>query len=156
MKIWIQDHQDEIKTDKEKIKQWMGRILEQLGYPQGELSILLVADKEIEDLNRRYLQRKGPTNVIAFPMREGEIANLNPEILGDIVVSIETAKRQAFESGIDFKEMLARLLIHGLLHLLGYDHEGPEKEAGEMEQKEEELLLNLSQVCLNKGIDIPI
>lgn len=134
----------------------MGRILEQLEYPQGELSILLVADREIEDLNRRYLQKKGPTNVIAFSMREGEIANLNPEILGDIVVSIETAKRQAFESGINFKEMLARLLIHGLLHLLGYDHEGPEKEAREMEQKEEELLLNSAQVCLNKGIDIPI
>lgn len=120
----------------------MKQILEQLEYLQGELSVLLVDDKEIEDLNRRYLQRKGPTNVIAFPMREGEIANLNPEILGDIVVSIETAKRQACESGIDFEEMLARLLIHGLLHLLGYDHEGPEKEAREMEQKEEELLLN--------------
>ncbi len=134
----------------------MGQILERLGYREGELSILLVDDKEIEDLNRRYLQRDGSTNVMSFPMREREMSELHPEILGDIVVSLETAKRQAIESGIDFKEMLARLLIHGLLHLLGYDHEGFEKEAREMEQKEEELLRSTSQIRLDKGVDIPI
>jgi len=89
-------------------------------------------------------------------MREREMSELHPEILGDIVVSLETAKRQAFESEIDFKEMLARLLIHGLLHLLGYDHEGSEKEAREMLQKEEELLRSTSQIRLDKGVDIPI
>ena len=134
----------------------MGQILEKLGYREGELSILLVDDKEIEGLNRRYLHRDGPTNVMAFPMREREMSELHPEILGDIVVSLETAKRQAIESEIDFKEMLARLLIHGLLHLLGYDHEGSEKEAREMLQKEEELLRSTSQIRLVKGVDIPI
>lgn len=134
----------------------MGQILEKLGYREGELSILLVDDKEIEGLNRRYLHRDGPTNVMAFSMREREMSELHPEILGDIVVSLETAKRQAIESEIDFKEMLARLLIHGLLHLLGYDHEGSEKEAREMLQKEEELLRSTSQIRLDKGVDIPI
>jgi probable rRNA maturation factor len=134
----------------------MRQILEQLEYPQGELSVLLVGDKEIEDLNRSYLQRNGPTNVIAFPMGEGEMSRLQPEILGDIVVSVETAKRQAIESGIEFNEMLARLLIHGLLHLFGYDHVGCEKEARKMEQKEGELLTHVYQVRLDKGVDIPI
>ncbi len=134
----------------------MRQILEQLEYLQGELSVLLVDDKEIEDLNRRYLQRNGPTNVIAFPMKEGEMPMPNPEILGDIVVSVETAKRQAKESGIDFDEMLARLLIHGLLHLFGYDHVGCKKEARKMEQKEGELLSHSYQIRLDKGVDLPI
>lgn len=120
----------------------METILRELDFQEGELSILLVDDEAIKDLNRRYLKRNRPTNVISFPMREGEMSHLHPEVLGDIVVSLETAKREAEMMGIPFEKRLLMLLIHGLLHLLGYDHEGPREEARRMEKKERELLHN--------------
>lgn len=90
-------------------------------------------------LNETYRKRTGPTNVISFPMRSQSIPVVHPEMLGDIVVSTETAVREAHEEGIDLEEKIDRLLIHGLLHLLGYDHEKP-KDARIMFKKERELL----------------
>jgi probable rRNA maturation factor len=110
-----------------------------LDCPDGELSILLVDDQQIERLNRDYLNREGPTNIIAFPMREGQFANLNPHLLGDVVISIETAHKEAEESEISPENRFRQLLAHGILHLLGYDHVGAE-EAQRMETKTNELL----------------
>ncbi len=107
--------------------------------PEAELSILLVNDQEIRELNRRYLNRDKPTNVLAFPMRQGEFAPLNPHLLGDLVISIETAWAQSRSSGLREMEMLTLLLIHGILHLLGYDHERGKREAREMGIKQSEL-----------------
>jgi probable rRNA maturation factor len=108
--------------------------------PDAELSIVLVDDDEIQQLNRNYLQRDKPTNVISFPMREGEDSGLNPSLLGDVVISTETAARDADEAGISFESELLFLLLHGILHLCGYDHErGTEAEARLMEIKEQEI-----------------
>lgn len=93
-------------------------------------------------LNETYRKRTGPTNVISFPMRSESIPVIHPEMLGDIVVSTETALREAHEEGIGLEEKIDRLLIHGLLHLLGYDHEKP-KDARVMFKKEKELLTSL-------------
>jgi len=111
------------------------RILDALGLQDKELSVLLTDDDEITELNRRYLGRNRPTNVIAFPM-EGP----HPRPLGDVVISTETAKREAEESGIEMREEVALLLAHGILHLLGYDHEGDPEEARRMEEEEERLI----------------
>lgn len=108
--------------------------------PGAELSVLLTGDSGIAELNERYLNREGPTNVIAFPQQEGESAGLTPGLLGDVVVSLDTARREAAENGLDPDEHLVRLLIHGLLHLLGHDHEHDEKEAQAMEELTEKLL----------------
>lgn len=116
------------------------KILNALGCPDAELSVVLVDDDEIQQLNRDYLQRDKPTNVISFPMREGEDSDLNPTLLGDVVISTETAARDAAEAGISFASELLFLLLHGILHLCGYDHErGTEAEAILMEAKEQEL-----------------
>lgn len=115
------------------------RILANLGLPEAELSLLLVDDRQIQELNHRFLGRDKPTNVLAFSMREGEYASLHPHLLGDLVISIETAKRQSKQSGLNPMEMLTLLLIHGILHLLGYEHEGRKKEAREMAAKQKEL-----------------
>lgn len=102
--------------------------------------MVIVDDAEIQLLNRDYLQKDRPTNVISFPMQEGEGAGLHPELLGDVVISAETAARDAAEAGIPFTDELYFLLSHGILHLLGYDHErGTEAEAQRMEAKEREL-----------------
>jgi probable rRNA maturation factor len=116
-----------------------------LGYPEHELSILIVDDPQIETLNRDYLHHEGPTNVISFPMQEGECSGVNPHILGDVVISVDTAKREAEMAGIPFHLRFMQLLIHGILHLAGYDHEGTEADAEKMEAKSDELILMLSQ-----------
>ncbi len=113
--------------------------------PDYEVSILLVDDVRIEEMNRKYLGKSGPTNVISFSMTEGEFGGINPHLLGDVVVSVETAKRQALEGKVSLGEMVDFLLIHGLLHLLGYDHERSSSEAEIMEAKEKELMKNLSK-----------
>ena len=75
------------------------RILSDLGCPDAELSVLIVDDAEIQQINRDYLQRDKPTNVISFAMQEGEGSGLNPSLLGDVVISADTAARDAVEVG---------------------------------------------------------
>jgi len=111
-----------------------------LGCPEGELSILIVDDPQIEVLNREYFNRYGPTNVIAFPMRAGRFSNIAPQLLGDVVISVETAAKEGKIAGISMEERFTQLLVHGILHLLGYDHEKTEQEAQEMEKKSNEIL----------------
>ena len=108
--------------------------------PDGELSILIVDDFQIEAMNRDYLDRSGPTNVISFPMREGEFLDITPQLIGDVVISIETAMKEAELAGISMEDRFNQLLIHGILHLFGYDHEKSKEESDKMENKSHELL----------------
>jgi probable rRNA maturation factor len=111
-----------------------------LDCPEAELSILIVDDQQIAQLNHQYLNREGPTNVIAFPMRRGPFSDIAPNLLGDVVISADTAKREAKSAGISTQDRFDQLLIHGTLHLLGYDHEHSVSEASKMEEKAKELL----------------
>lgn len=119
------------------------RILNDLGNPEAELSIVFVDDDEMADLNHRYRDRSGPTNVLAFAMGDGEFANLQPDLLGDVVISVDTVRREAARDGIGLEHHLIRMLVHGILHLSGYDHEDSEAEADRMEDKTEALLAAL-------------
>jgi probable rRNA maturation factor len=102
------------------------RALEVLGLNRAELSIVLASDPQIKRLNKLYRNKDKPTDVLSFPIGEKVNGWL---ILGDIVISVDTAKRQAKELGYSLEEELKRLLVHGLVHLLGYDHElGGEEE----------------------------
>jgi len=115
-----------------------------LGYPDAELSILILNNSGIQEVNREYLQRDRPTNVISFAMQEGEGAGLLPLVLGDVVISAERAAADAAEAEIPFEHELWFLLTHGVLHLLGYDHErGSMEEAELMEAKETEIFTQL-------------
>ncbi len=118
----------------------METILSALECPDGELSILIVDDQEIARLNKRYLGRSSPTNVIAFPMQQGPFGQINPNLLGDVVISIDTAAREAQGAGISVESRLDQLLIHGILHLFGFDHEKTSEQAKAMRIKEEQLL----------------
>jgi probable rRNA maturation factor len=115
-------------------------ILSALGYPDSELSVAIVGDRSIRRLNRQYLGRDKPTNVIAFAMQEGPFAEINPDMLGDVVISVDTCASEADAAGISFDARLCFLLLHGILHLTGYDHErsGP-VEAELMEAREWEI-----------------
>lgn len=87
-----------------------------------EISVLYVDDAEMASLNLRHRGRKKPTDVLAFPMRGAPGPAMGPNLLGDIVISVETARRQAEEADHPVEREIAFLLIHGLLHLLGFDH----------------------------------
>lgn len=96
--------------------------------PEAELSILLTGDDQIKKLNRLYRNKDQPTDVLAFAQREGEHGDRAGRLLGDVVVSIPTTRRQAEAARRDLGSELTMLLAHGLLHLLGWDHDTPSKD----------------------------
>jgi probable rRNA maturation factor len=119
---------------------------EELSFPEVELSVLITDDLKIQVLNKDYRGKDYATDVLSFSQLEGEklIAANDKVVLGDIVISYDTALRQAEQLGVDIEEEMSRLIVHGLLHLIGYEHEGvPEDVAKKMFAREEELL----QVC---------
>ena len=105
-----------------------------------ELSVLFTDDKEISSLNQRYLGRTGPTNVLAFPISGGPPPDPETGMLGDVVISVETATSESKSIGEPLDETIFRLLIHGILHLLNYDHERSADDADMMEAEQRRLL----------------
>lgn len=140
------------------IKKKLKKVLEDLGCQDKELSILFADDERIAQLNVNYLGRRGPTNVLAFPLQDysaggnrfagGEedgTADGFTGMLGDVVISVDTALKEAGEVGESVPETVDRLLIHGLLHLLGYDHEQSTEEAAKMAKEEKRLLALIAE-----------
>jgi probable rRNA maturation factor len=143
MRIWINNRQRKTVLSQEKLKRKAGKVLNALGWSEGELSLTLVNDRAMARLNRETFGRPGPTNVIAFPLdaaapnEPGAVQARRstasrapamtgpPPVLGEVVISLETTRRQARESGWPWPELLDFYLIHGILHLLGYDHDEP-------------------------------
>jgi probable rRNA maturation factor len=123
-----------------KVKRKLNKILKVMGCSEMELSVLFTDDREIATLNHRYLGRKGATDVLSFPMAGGAEPSPVTSMLGDVVISLETAFKEADEMGISVTEMVDRLLIHGILHLLGFDHETSAGDAEKMEREESRLL----------------
>jgi probable rRNA maturation factor len=95
------------------------------GLPDYEVGLRLTTDAEIHELNRDYRKKNKPTDVLAFAQREGPAGKLHPELLGDIVISVDTARKQA-KKGLAAE--LLHLASHGLCHLLGYDHRDDEED----------------------------
>ena len=90
---------------------------------QFEISIVLTDDDQIQNLNRMYRGKDRPTDVLAFAMREGDFSSVAGELLGDVVVSVPTARRQALQQRRPLLDEVTMLLAHGILHLLGWDHD---------------------------------
>ena len=139
MGILIDNRQNQHKISTQQIRKTAQALLNDLDSPDSELSILITDDPEIAQLNLQYRNRKGPTNVLAFPMHEGDFSEVNPEMLGDVVISAETTAREGTELGFSFTQRFNFLLVHGILHLFGYDHEISDDEAIKMDKKTEEL-----------------
>ena len=114
-----------------------------------EVSVLLTDDAHMLALNRDYRGIAAPTDVLAFAMREGEDGDVNPNILGDLVISLETAAQQACTAQHSLETEVACLTVHGVLHLLGHDHQTP-AEAAVMFEKQQTILRRL-QANIEKG-----
>ena len=113
-------------------------LLAALGRQDVELSIALVSDGAGARLNQAWRGRPGPTDVLSFSLLEGPHARHRGALLGDVVIAVGVARRQARERGHPLADECLRLLIHGVLHLLGYDHARP-AEARAMRAKERAL-----------------
>lgn len=100
-----------------------------------DLSIALMSDRSIAQLNQRYLSHEEPTDVISFPLDQ-----IGERKAGDVYVGVEQAERQAAELGIPLREELLRLVVHGTLHILGWDHPDDERDESPMYHRQEELL----------------
>lgn len=123
--VLITSNQKGVKLDRTGLRRDVRKILALLGTGPRELSLMIVDDEGIQTINRDYLRRNRPTNVIAFSLTEGDFGDVNPGVLGDVVVSVETAAREARAAQIPVEDAILYLIIHGILHLAGYDHEGP-------------------------------
>lgn len=120
-----------------KIKRTAEKILRLLDRQSAELSLALVGNEEIRELNRRYRNKPTPTDVLSFPADEP--ANPRARLLGDVVISVEQAAIQARRARRTLEAEIDWLLIHGILHLLGYDHERSAKEAKIMRALEKKI-----------------
>ncbi len=128
------------------------RILGATGEAQADVSLSFIGDASMRRLNRQYRRKDATTDVLAFPMRQirprftPHASRFMSSMLGDVVISLPQAARQARERGLPLHHELATLLIHGILHLLGYDHERNSREAQRMQRKERAVLLAVSPV----------
>ncbi len=129
----LSQHQSGRKLPSEPLRRLVGRILERLGHDNRQLELTLVGDEEMRDINRRFLGRNRSTNVISFEANE-------PDRLGSVVVNIDHAAREAADNQTTLRFMVGFYVLHGILHLSGYDHErsGPD-EAARMDQKQQDL-----------------
>ncbi len=120
-----------------RIRRRLKKMLDILQVEAGEVSILLTGNAEIKKLNSTYRHKNKATDVLSFASSGGP----GPETLGDIVISLPVARKQAAKVGNSFERELLFLLAHGLLHLMGYDHERSEKEAETMEALQDKLMI---------------
>ncbi len=141
MEIQVQNRQRKYSIDTGSLRNWLATLLSHLKLEEVEVSLVLVSNPKIKQLNHTYRKENYPTDVLAFPLWEGEIVFTPgpPILLGDIVISVEKAARQAQEHRHSLETEMAVLVVHGLLHLLGYDHIN-DAEASQMQRKERELL----------------
>lgn len=139
LKILIDNRQEE-RLPTAPLYKKTEQILNALGCDNHEISIVITDDTQVWDLNRTYRGKDAPTNVLSFPMQEGEFSDITPGLLGDVVISLDTARAEAIAAEISTDERMSQLLIHGILHLIGFDHELGDNQARKMEDKSLELL----------------
>jgi len=111
--------------------------LTQLGLLDAELSILLTDDETVHELNRTYRGVDKTTDVLSFSQQEGDNPDPVPQLLGDVVISVEQARRQAEDFGHSLAREMGFLTVHGILHLIGWDHETPDDERRMMAKTED-------------------
>lgn len=151
MEILIRNAQRKIPLDRNMLKKNTGIVLESLGQKNAELSILFTNDAKIRGLNYNYRDKDQPTDVLSFPQDEDAVDEDGRRILGDVVISVQTADRQARDHELTLEQELMLLTIHGVLHLLGHDHERSAKEAAFMKRTTKKVFQELYPGVLPSG-----
>ena len=117
----------------EQWREFAGNALRAIGIGDEGATVVFVSDRAMRELNRRWRGKRGTTDVLSFPAAQDEFEKVEGTTLGDVVISVEQAARQAAEHKLEFEEEVSQLILHGLLHLCGYDHE---RDNGEMNRLE--------------------
>jgi probable rRNA maturation factor len=133
IEVDVRNMQRKHGVDSARIEALGVRTLRAVGRDSAQLSIVVVSDRRIRELNRLYRGRDSATDVLAFSQLEGGGAGVHTDVMGDVVISAESAARQAAASGGILENELDLLTVHGILHLAGFDHAGEASEASEME-----------------------
>lgn len=144
MAVWLRSHLRRVSVRPTTVRRLTQAVLQQAGYPSANLSLTFVGTTRMQKLNRTYRQRDYATDVLAFPMQD--VLQSSLAFVGDVVICIPVALAQAARFDNTADEEILRLLIHGTLHLLGYDHETTEREAKRMKRKEHTIFRRLSPV----------
>lgn len=132
--IEVVNKQRRHKIDTNHWREFAGRALEVIGgATDAGVTIAFVSDRSIRELNRRFRETNRVTDVLSFPSDQNEVESAFSKVLGDIVVSVDRAKAQSEEHNLSFDEEIAELILHGLLHLKGYDHETDDGEMNRLE-----------------------
>jgi probable rRNA maturation factor len=154
LKILIRDDQNLVSIPVESIIAMMKKILEKTDCGDKELSVVFVDDKTIQDINRKFMGRDKPTNVLSFSYEHGadqDYPAFDNPLMGEVVVSVETCARSAEAAGMDPLEEVVFCLIHGIAHLLGYEHVSVEAAISrEMETFVKEQYRKYSEIALCK------
>lgn len=133
--IEVVNRQRKVPVDTDKWQLFASRALKVTPAEPASVTIAFVSDRHMRELNRHWRGKSGTTDVLSFPAGEDEFANPNGSNLGDVVVSPEQAARQAREHELTVDQEIAQLILHGLLHLCGYDHETDSGEMNRLELK---------------------
>lgn len=142
---FLDEHQYISQSDMELLQSLIETAAKKEELEEGEISVTFVNDEEIQEINKTYRDKDQPTDVLSFPMYEADETEIEvfdeeePLLLGDIIISVPRAQKQAEEFGHSVEREVGFLLVHGFLHLLGYDH-GNEEEEQKMFGRQEEIL----------------
>jgi probable rRNA maturation factor len=143
MPVHVQSRVRRVMFDQARLDRLAVAILAAVRETSAELNILFVGDRQMRAFNRQYRGKDRTTDVLAFAMREAP--PFSRRLLGDVVIAVPTAARQARQGRRSLDEELTILLVHGILHLCGYDHERSEKEAHRMHRREGMILRSISR-----------
>jgi probable rRNA maturation factor len=138
-KVFVANAHPSLEVDSERLRSVASLVMHKENCCRGGVNIILATDEDLRKMNDQYLGRDHPTDVMAFPMGGDEHPRAEDTVAGEIYVSLDRARQQAREYSVTFVQEVERLVIHGLLHLCGYDHEGKE-EAGRMRSREDKFL----------------
>lgn len=144
MPVHMQSHVRCVTFNQARLERLARAILSDVGETSAELGIMFVGDQRMRGLNRRYRGKDRTTDVLAFAMRGAP--HSSSHLLGDVVIAVPTAARQAKQGQRSLDEELMVLLVHGILHLCGYDHERSEKDARRMHRRERMILRSIARL----------
>jgi probable rRNA maturation factor len=133
MMIEVVNRQRKVGLDCERWEKFAASALKVVPADGAGVTVAFVSDRAMRELNRRWRGKGGTTDVLSFPSAQDEFEKLEGLKLGDVVISVEQAARQAAEHGLSFEDEVAQLILHGLLHLCGYDHETDRGEMNALE-----------------------
>jgi probable rRNA maturation factor len=140
--IFVANAHPSLEVDPERIQTVAAEVLARENCVVGKVNVILATDTDLKNMNSQYLGRDRPTDVLAFAMGRDEHQAIQDQVVGEIYISLDRAQQQSLEYQVRFTREVERLVIHGLLHLCGYDHEN-DGDSHRMKTREEELLEQL-------------